>query len=847
MRRSCLRKLRGLKHVRLVDASWVWTEHHSRRLRLKLTVARDLAGASGAAYMTCLQQSAVVEYTVHTRNCDACNKIAAKDTWSAKVQVRQRADHPRTLLALEQHMTKHQKSRVALREVKREGDGLDFYFGRRQDAHRFALGVCSLAPCRCKASSSLVAANARTGTSNVRHVWAIEIAPLCRDDLVLLPKGVAPSLNPLALVSRIGATVQLVDPSTGAAAALTADQYWRAPFAAVGSKRHLSGFVVIDCEPLRERGTRWAGEGTAPIASTLETQSAGAMPSPTGAAVGLASAAGGGRPGADRPSVAGSVSGSVAGSVVTSRGGRGGYVAPIWCPGEATVARATDFGANDTVLVARTHLSLLLEAGDEATGYDLEAIGHALDDPRVASGALLLPEVVLVAKQSAKQAARARERAAAGGRASGKARREGGKRRATRKPLGEGGSEVSSTTYQDSLLEEDLDLEGLDRMMQDGGEEEAEAPGDAGKPAAGAGRVMGGGGMQVIHEWEADEADGEGDGGQRHGGDGAGAGDRSWNHGGGDTQGGRSIAGALDSHDLGTVASAWLASHTEDHTGPAADLNQYWYAANTIATIAQVVREYMTRLRSTGGAGGTGGARGGAGGDGGAGGGSPMCGCAGLVNPRLPAAASGEARLDAAFLSTPSLFFALSEAERSGCRLLDFDRELGASEPCFVPFDFRAPEALPADLRGAFRAVIIDPPFITHEVWRAYAATARMLLAPGDGRLIIGTTVVENAELLREELGIRPHLFLPSIPHLPYQYALFSNCAAPQLDTPNQDVDTDPHDFLKEAAAAAANRDRSEAARSLETPLRDTAGVAAPYDFEAMLEAALRRHEHAEA
>jgi hypothetical protein len=60
-------------------------------------------------------------------------------------------------------------------------------------------------------------------------------------------------------------------------------------------------------------------------------------------------------------------------------------------------------------------------------------------------------------------------------------------------------------------------------------------------------------------------------------------------------------------------------------------------------------------------------------------------------------------------------------------------------------------------------------------------------------------------------------------------------------------VDTDPHDFLKEAAAAAANRDRSEAARSLETPLRDTAGVAAPYDFEAMLEAALRRHEHAEA
>ena len=174
----CLRKLRGLKHVRLVDAAWIWTEHHSRRLRVKLTVARDLVGASGSTYVTCLQQSLVVEYVVRTRNCDACNKVAAKDTWQAKVQVRQKTEHPRTLLALEQHMLKHQKSRVALREVKRVGDGLDFIFGRRQDAHRFALGVCALAPCKCKASSSLVSANAKTGTSNVRHVWAVEIAPL---------------------------------------------------------------------------------------------------------------------------------------------------------------------------------------------------------------------------------------------------------------------------------------------------------------------------------------------------------------------------------------------------------------------------------------------------------------------------------------------------------------------------------------------------------------------------------------------------------------------------------------------------------------------------------------------
>jgi hypothetical protein len=63
---------------------------------------------------------------------------------------------------------------------------------------------------------------------------------------------------------------------------------------------------------------------------------------------------------------------------------------------------------------------------------------------------------------------------------------------------------------------------------------------------------------------------------------------------------------------------------------------------------------------------------------------------------------------------------------------------------------------------------------------------------------------------------------------------------------PNPHVDTDPHAFFEAAAAAAADRARAEAARSLETPLRHTAGGAAPYDFEAMLDAALRRQEQQE-
>lgn len=39
----CLRKLRGLSKVRLIDAGFIWTEPHSKRLRVKLTIQKEVS------------------------------------------------------------------------------------------------------------------------------------------------------------------------------------------------------------------------------------------------------------------------------------------------------------------------------------------------------------------------------------------------------------------------------------------------------------------------------------------------------------------------------------------------------------------------------------------------------------------------------------------------------------------------------------------------------------------------------------------------------------------------------------------------------------------------------------
>jgi len=244
---------------------------------------------------------------------------------------------------------------------------------------------------------------------------------------------------------------------------------------------------------------------------------------------------------------------------------------------------------------------------------------------------------------------------------------------------------------------------------------------------------------------------------------------------------------------MSSRAANWLAEHAEEHTaGAEADLNQYWYSAHTISTLLQAVKEQMAAK--------------------------------GMLE--------GSACLKVAYISTPSLFFALDADERTGSRVLDFDRSLGAGCNEFVFYDYHQPTTLPAELQHAFTMVVIDPPYIEQDVWQKYAQTAKFLLAEGGS--VIGTTVIENGALLQAELGLTPNVFLPSIPHLPYQYAAFTNFQSPALSVRNPEVAQDPDEILHASRETALDRGPGSA----EAPIR---GAGAAYDFEAMLEAELRR------
>lgn len=241
----CLKKLKGLNKVRLVDASFIWTEPHSRRIRVKLTVQGE------AMANTIVQQSFEVEYVVIAMQCPDCAKSYTANTWRATVQIRQKVPHKRTFLYLEQLILKH-NAHVDTVSIQESKDGLDFFYSQKNHAVKMVDFLTAVAPIKTKKSEELISIDTQSGNSSYKFSFSIEIAPICRDDLVVLPKKLAHSMGNiprLVLCSKISNMVQFIDPTTLQIADLNSSAYWRAPFSSLLDVTQLVEFVVLDVEP----------------------------------------------------------------------------------------------------------------------------------------------------------------------------------------------------------------------------------------------------------------------------------------------------------------------------------------------------------------------------------------------------------------------------------------------------------------------------------------------------------------------------------------------------------------------------------------------------------------------
>ncbi len=319
-----------MNKVRVIDASFIWTEPHSRRVKVKITVQQE------AFQGTILQQAFEVEYVVAYQQCPDCAKSYTKNTWRASVQVRQKVPHKRTFLYLEQLILKHGAHRDTL-NIKEAKDGLDFFFAQRNHAEKFVDFLSSVVPVRSKKSQELISMDIHTSTKSYKFTFSVELVPICKDDLVALPVKLAHSVGniaPMTICYRVGTSISLLDPNTLQTADINTPVYWRSPFKSLADVQELVEFVVMDIDPVGPSKGRFL----------------------------LA---------------------------------------------EATVARASDLGVNNTTYYVRTHLGGVLHPGDSVLGYHLS--GTNFNNPHFEAleksnqHASRIPDVVLVKKHYARK------------------------------------------------------------------------------------------------------------------------------------------------------------------------------------------------------------------------------------------------------------------------------------------------------------------------------------------------------------------------------------------------------------------------------------------------------------
>ena len=172
------------------------------------------------------------------------------------MQVRQKARHKKTFFYLEQLIIRHNAHSKCVR-IKSRPDGIDFYFASKSDGKRIVDFLQGTVPCRYKCSERLISQDIQNNSFNFKYTFSVEIAPVCKDDVVCLPRKLAHHLagiSQIAVVTRVANIIYVLDPSTLQRAEVHSQLFYRMPFNSLCTHGMYTEYTVLDAEPVLDGG-----------------------------------------------------------------------------------------------------------------------------------------------------------------------------------------------------------------------------------------------------------------------------------------------------------------------------------------------------------------------------------------------------------------------------------------------------------------------------------------------------------------------------------------------------------------------------------------------------------------
>ena len=243
MMNLCLSKIKGLNKVQLIDSSFVWTEPHSKEIKIKLTIQKELN-------KSLIQTSFIITFKEDWTQCEDCKKTFTPHIWRAVVQLRQKVNHKRTFLFLEQVILKHKAQAKAL-NIKEHPEGVDFYFSNRAQANSFCSFIHEFLPCQSKTSRQLISVDEKSNEAEYKETFRLEIAPICQDDLIILTEDnykKLGSIGPVLLCYKQIKSLKFIDPVSFETLDLDNNTYWRYELKSYIDRKCLTEFLILDVQ-----------------------------------------------------------------------------------------------------------------------------------------------------------------------------------------------------------------------------------------------------------------------------------------------------------------------------------------------------------------------------------------------------------------------------------------------------------------------------------------------------------------------------------------------------------------------------------------------------------------------
>lgn len=154
--------------------------------------------------------------------------------------------------------------------VESSKQGMDFFFKQRNQAEKVVNFISTHFPTKSKLSKRHISTDARTSKPRYELTYAVDLVPLGRGDLVLMPVNLNAknsSAGEIVMVSKVASSLHLINPITLKQDELIASRFFSKEklIRVLMSPADLVRFVIMDIEPIEQSNFSPDAMGSAKI------------------------------------------------------------------------------------------------------------------------------------------------------------------------------------------------------------------------------------------------------------------------------------------------------------------------------------------------------------------------------------------------------------------------------------------------------------------------------------------------------------------------------------------------------------------------------------------------------